>query len=74
MLETILREQGNDKYLIINSDDKNVNTLIWEQTIDNIKPNTDYYFRAYGMNLVYRRDRDGNPELQFYISTDGGKL
>ncbi len=63
---------GNDNYLIINSDDKDVNTLIWEQTIDNIKPNTDYYFRAYGMNLVYRRDKEGNPELQFYISTDGG--
>ena len=24
------------------------------------------------MNLVYRKDKPGNPELQFYISTDGG--
>ena len=54
---------GNGKFMIINGHPGS-GKVIWRQTINNIQPNTNYYFSAWGMNL-----NPGNPaRLQFQVN------
>ncbi|GHA27418.1 hypothetical protein GCM10007103_06000 [Salinimicrobium marinum] len=41
---------GNGNFLIVNGSPRQ-NQVIWKQTIDDIQPNTNYYFSAWGMNV-----------------------
>ncbi|WZL89632.1 LamG-like jellyroll fold domain-containing protein [Salinimicrobium sp. 3283s] len=41
---------GNGKFMIINGAPGS-GKVIWRQTIENIQPNTDYYFSAWGTNV-----------------------
>ncbi|WP_299155794.1 LamG-like jellyroll fold domain-containing protein [uncultured Christiangramia sp.] len=54
---------GNGNFMIINGHPGS-GKVIWRQTIENIQPNTNYYFNAWGMNV--------NPEnparLQFRVN------
>jgi len=41
---------GNGNFMIINGD-PGTGRVIWRQTIENIQPNTNYYFNAWGTNI-----------------------
>ncbi|MCF4102376.1 hypothetical protein L1I30_11920, partial [Gillisia sp. M10.2A] len=54
---------GNGKFLMVNGHPGS-GKVIWRQTINNIQPNTNYYFSAWGMNL-----NPGSPaRLQFQVN------
>ena len=54
---------GDGKFMIINGHPGS-GKVIWRQTIENIQPNTNYYFNAWGMNL-----NPSNPaRLQFKVN------
>ena len=54
---------GSGNFLMVNGYPTS-NKVIWRVTIDNIQPNTNYYFSAWGMNL-----NPGSPaRLQFKVN------
>ena len=54
---------GNGNFMIINGHPGS-GKVIWRETINNIQPNTNYYFSAWGMNL-----NPGSPaQLQFRVN------
>ncbi len=54
---------GDGNFLMVNAAPES-GKVIWRQTIENIHPNTNYYFSAWGMNL-----NPASPaRLQFYVN------